>query len=159
MRKLSCALLILVVGVLSGCGGSDPVSTGTLAVGRTVGAEQYLADAALGAEAVREFAAVVATLPTPATRGALRAVAADLSGPVRTAQEVSQRLSAMRLEDQRLETQRARSAAAYAPVLAAMRRLEAAARAGDPAAARKAASDLNAEADELRAVGDAAAGG
>ncbi len=130
------------------------MSTGTLAVGRTAGAEQYLADAALGAEAVRDFAAAVAALPNPATPQALRAAAADMGEPMRTAQGVSQRLSAMRLEDQRLEAQRVRSAAAYNPVLAAMRRLEAAARAGEPAAARRAASDLNLAAENLRAVGD-----
>lgn len=155
MKTASSVLLILVATLLVGCGGSDPVSTSTLPVGRTVGAEQYLADAAVGAQAVREFAAAVATLPTPATPAALRAVAPNLSEPVRTAQGASQRLSAMRLEDQRLETQRAESARAYSSVLAAMRRLESAARAGDPAAARTAGSDLNRATAELRAVGDA----
>lgn len=130
------------------------MSTSTLPVGRTVGAEQYLADAAVGAEAVREFAAAVATLPNPATAAALKAVAPSLSEPVRAAQGASQRLSAMRLEDQRLETQRAKSARAYSSVLAAMRRLEAAARAGDPTAARRAATELNAATEQLRGVGE-----
>jgi len=158
VRTASSVLLILLATLLVGCGGSDPVTTGTLPVGRTVGADQYLADAAIGAGAVRDFAAVVATLPDPATPVALRAAASDLAGPLKAAEGASQRLSAMRLEDQRLEKQRAQSASAYASVLAAMRRLEAAARAGNPVTARQAAIDLNTAATALREVGTTTTG-
>ncbi len=126
--------------------------TGTLAVGRTVGADQYLADAAAGAQAVRDVASAVAALPARATPASLKAMAGDLTEPIRQAEGASQRLSAMRLEDQRLESQRAQSATAYTQVLAAMRRLQSAARSGEPEAARKAAVDLDAAVQQLTQI-------
>lgn len=155
MRTTLATLLIAASLFVTACGSSDPLSTGTLPVGHTVGADQYLADAAVGAAAVRDYATAVATLPNPATPQALQALAPQLSEPLSDAEGASQRLSAMRLEDQRLESQRAQSAQVYSRVLAAMRRLEAAARAGNPQTAQKAAQDLNTVTAQLRAIGEA----
>jgi len=140
--------------VLAGCGGGGVQTTGTLEVGAIVPADQYLSDAAAGADAIREYVAVMSELPTPAAEPALRRLAPRLDEPLAAATDAAQRLSAERLEDQRLEAQRTRSAAAYASVLSAMRRFQTAAAGGDPKAAAAAATALEAATATLRAVGD-----
>ncbi len=140
--------------LLAGCGGSGIQTSGTVAIGTIVPADQYLSDTAAGADAVRRYVAVMNALPTPATAAALRRTAPDLAEPLAEAESVAQRLSAERLEDQRLEAQRTRSAAAYAGVLQAMRRFHSAAGTGDSEAAAEAAAALQTATATLRAVGD-----
>lgn len=149
----ACAAAVIALGV-AGCGGSGVRTTGTVAVGTIVPADQYLADAAQGADAVRRYVTVMQSLPTPATPVALRGTAPQLAEPLAAAEAVAQRLSAERLEDQRLEAQRTRSAAAYTDVLAGMRAFRTAAAGGNARAAAAAASDLGSATSTLRAVGD-----
>ena len=151
-RIVTIAAAVLV-GALAGCGGSTPAPTTTVADETRVDAERYLADTAAGADAVRSFAAELATVGTPATPARLRAVAPRLDPPLAAARLVGQRLGAERLADRRLEAQRAGNATSYAAAVAAMEQVRAAAAAGDPAAAKTAAQALATSLDALRASG------
>lgn len=153
-RIVTIAAAVLA-GALAGCGGSTPAPTTTLADETRVDAERYLADTAAGADAVRSFAAELATVGTPATPARLKAVAPRLDPPLAAARLAGQRLAAERLADRRLEAQRAGSATTYAAAVTAMERVRAAAAAGDPTAARTAAQALATTLDALRAAGSA----
>jgi len=146
------AVVAAVVVASAGCGGSTPAPTTTVAEGATVDAQRYLADSAAGAAAARSFATELAAVGSPATAPALKAVAPRLEPPLASARLVGQRLTAERLADRRLDEQRGRNAAAFGAVVAAMERVQAAAVAGDPAAARAGSQELVATLDALRAA-------
>jgi len=144
------AIVAALVAAFAGCGGTTPAPTTTAVEGATVDAGRYLADAAAGAAAARAFASQLATVGTPATAPALKAVAPRLEEPLASARLVGQRLTAERLADRRLDEQRGRNAVAFGSVIAAMERVQAAAAAGDPSGARTGSLELSAAIGALR---------
>lgn len=103
------------------------------------------------AAAVRDFSAALEPLSPVARPGRLRDAAPALRDARDRAAVAAQRLAAARLEDQRLERQRERVAAAAEPALAAMDRVVAAAEAGDARQAAAAATGFATAVDRLRA--------
>lgn len=156
---LLAAIAVIFASLAVACGGSDGVTTGTIAVGTTVRPEQYLADTRLAAKAIQDFAAVVNALPAPLNAPALKRSAAAMATPLADAQAAQDRLSAMRLEDQRLEAQRGRVRTANAAVIAAMGQVRNAALRGDMAATKTSAADLQTAITALRGLGGPATGG
>ncbi len=135
--------LVLVVAFAVGCGGpatGPPV--GTVPDGERIDAARYLADAASGASAVRTFSEEMSSVINPAGPEELKRLAPRLRPPLAQAKLVAQRLGAERLDDTRLDQQRARSAAGYQTVVAAMEQVTVAAEAGDASAAQTASEAL-----------------
>lgn len=150
--RLAAVVVALSIMGLAGCGEAGPVTTGSLPAGTTVKPEQYLADARETAAATTEFAAIVNALPKPLTAEALRSAAKLMTAPLERIVAAGGRLSAMRLEDQRLEAQRVRVDGAVTDVVASMTRLRAAAAAADLAATKARAADLQTAIAALRAT-------
>ncbi len=135
--------LVLVVAFAAGCGGpSAGPPVGTVADGERIDAARYLADAASGAAAVRTFSEEMSSIVNPAGPQELKRLAPRLRPPLAQAKLVAQRLAAERLDDTRLDQQRARSAAGYESVVAAMEQVTVAAEAGDASAAQAASAAL-----------------
>lgn len=146
------AALVAAVALVAGCGGADPVTTGAIPAGTLVAPEQYLADANAAAGAVRDFALVVNRLPQPLTEPAVRAAALELAEPLARAQAAHARISAERLADQRLETQRGAARTALGAVVTEMGRVTNAAQEGDLDGTKAAAADLQTAIETLRAA-------
>lgn len=137
--------------MLAGCGGDSlGVSTAPLAPETAVEAQRYLADVAAATEAVGDYVEALGALPDPATPEALRELAPALEPPLARVGALQARLAAERLDDQRLDEQRAGVAAQLREVLDAMRRLRVAAAAGRPTLASMAGDDLRAATELLR---------
>ena len=83
--------------------------------------QRYLADTDAAGAAVAEFTRDLTTVGNVATPEALTRAAPALRATLQDAEALSERLSAERVEDTRLEAQRARAAAALEDVVAAMR--------------------------------------
>ena len=90
-----------------------------------------------------------------ATPEALERAAPELRASLAGAEALSQRLSAERLEDARLEAQRARAAGALEGVVAAMRAAADEAAAGRPTRFVRAVDDYSNAIAALRAAGEA----
>ena len=142
MRSIVTWALVMLLGILTGCGNSAGPPTTSATVGASVGADRYLADTAAAAHAVRVFAAVLDTKGAPATPELLKRMVSQLDPPLAQAKLAGQRLSAEVVADRRLEAQRSQSAASFATTVTAMERVRDAAAAGDPAAARAASIEL-----------------
>jgi hypothetical protein len=109
--------------VAAGCGGGGSLAPDTtpLGEGTQVSPQRYLADTDAAGAAVAEFTRDLTTVGAVATPEALTRVAGSLSATLQDAEALSQRLTAERVEDTRLEAQRVRAAAALEDVVAAMR--------------------------------------
>lgn len=106
----------------AGCGGGSLApDTAPLGEGTEVSPQRYLADTDAAGAAVAEFTRDLTTVGAVATPEALTRAAPALRATLMDAEALSQRLSAERVEDARLETQRARAAAALGDVVASMR--------------------------------------
>ena len=106
----------------TGCGGGSLApDTTPLGEGTQVSPQRYLADTDAAGAAVAEFTRDLTTVGNVATPEALTRAAPALRATLQDAEALSQRLSAERVEDTRLEAQRARAAAALEDVVAAMR--------------------------------------
>ncbi len=128
---------------------TTPLSDGT-----QVSPQRYLADTDAAAAAVAEFTRDLATVGSVATPEALERAAPELRASLAGAEALSQRLSAERLEDARLEAQRARAAAALEDVVAAMRTAADEAAAGRPTRFVQAVDDYSNAIAALRAAGE-----
>jgi hypothetical protein len=106
---------------------TTPLSDGT-----EVSPQRYLADTDAAAAAVAAFTRDLGAVGAVATPEALERAAPALRQSLAAAEALSERLSAERLEDARLETQRERAAAALAGVVTAMRAAADEAAAGRP---------------------------
>lgn len=114
--------------------------------------QRYLADTVAAASGVDEFSAALADAGPTATKAKLRAVVNRLRAPLAQTQALAARLAAQRLEDTRLEAQRARASAALDRVVAAMGAVVTAAEAGDPAAVEAASTAFGTAVGELRSL-------
>ena len=118
----------------AGCGGGSlDASTTPVPDGARVAPQRYLADTSAAAAAVSDFSAVLAEVAPTASRQMLLSVAPRLDAAYARTSAIADRLGAERLEDRRLEAQRARAAAALDDVIVAMRLVSDAAGAGQPA--------------------------
>ncbi len=143
--------MLIPLALAPGCGGDSLESaTAPLSEGTSVSPRRYLADTDAAAAAV----AVVHPEPRRRRRGgyapALAQVAPDLRAPLARARP-SPAASTARLEDARLEEQRALAAAALGQVVAAMERATAAADAANPSGRRRGGRRLSNAVAELRA--------
>ena len=100
--------------------------------GAQVSPQRYLADSAAAAAAVNAFSAVLDEVAPTAGKERIFAVAPRLEAAYTQTSAIADRLGAQRLEDRRLEAQRARAAAALDAVVVAMRLVSDAAGAGQP---------------------------
>jgi hypothetical protein len=139
-----------------GCGGESlgPVST-PVSDGTEVSPQRYVAATAAAAAAVAAFSRDLAGVGAGATRPALQRTAPALRASLSAAAVQSQRLSAERLEDARLEEQRSGAAAALATVVSAMTAATEAAEGGRPALFVRAVDDYSNAVAALRAAGQA----
>lgn len=128
-------MLFAIPLAAAGCGASAPVATAPLEEGRQISPQRFLADSSSAATAIRDFAAILAEVGPVATPARLTAVADRLTDPVERARLMSQRLSAARLADRRLEEERRRVAPPLVDAVQAMDSVLAAARSGDSDAA------------------------
>lgn len=146
------ALLGAVALAVAGCGG-EPLgpSAGTLADGTAVPAQRYLADADEAAAAVTAFSDALETVGPVARADALQAASPMLEEALSRARVAGARLSAQRLDDSRLERQRAAVVPLLDAVIAAMDDLTSAAAAGRPVLAAQASERFAAAVEELRA--------
>ncbi|MEQ9336592.1 MAG: hypothetical protein RJQ03_05335 [Miltoncostaeaceae bacterium] len=146
------SLLIALALAAAGCGG-DPLgpSAATVADGTTVSAQRYLADSDEAAAAVSAFSDALARVGPVARPAALRALAPDLDTLVARARTAHGRLLAQRLEDARLESQRAEVAPLLGEVVAAMEQFAAEAGAGRAVLAAAAAERFSVAVEALRA--------
>ena len=95
----------------AGCGGGSLApDTTPLGEGTQVSPQRYLADTDAAGAAVAEFTRDLTTVGNVATPEALTRAAPALRATLQDAEALSQRLSAERVEDTRLEAQRARAA-------------------------------------------------
>jgi hypothetical protein len=115
-----------------------------------VSPQRYLADTSAAADAVNDFSAVLDEIGPEARRAALLRAAVRLEEPFGRAGALTERLTAARLADARLEAQRARASEAMSAVVSAMTLVVGAARAGDPAEAEAASAEFNAAVGDLR---------
>jgi len=88
-----------------------------------ISSRQYLADSAATAESVRAFMAEIESLGTEPTPAEMRQAGPGLRAPLATTSEFSVRLGAARLNDARLESQRADTAAALDGLVESMQKL------------------------------------
>lgn len=112
--------------------------------------QQYLADSAAAAQAVTAFMAGIESLGTEPSPAELRTVAPTLREPLDTTAEYSARLSAARLDDARLEAQRADIATALEELVEAMEQLTGFVEDGDRLRASALTNRLADRADVLR---------
>lgn len=129
-------------------------STAPVEDGTTVSSRQYLADASAAADAVSDFSMTLAETGGTARPAALRRLAPRLRDALERTEAHAGRLSAARLEDRRLETQRDRASVALERVAAAMDRVVVAAERGDGAAAATAAAGFATAVGALRSLPD-----
>lgn len=116
--------------------------------------QRYLADTDAAGAAVAEFTRALAAVGNVATPAALERAAPRLQAAQEQAEAYALRLSAERLDDARLEAQRARAADALAGVAAAMRTVTAEAAAGRPTRFVEAVDDYSNAIADLRAAGE-----
>ena len=114
--------------------------------------QRYLADSAAAAAAVGDFTAVLDELAPTARKARLMATAPRLDAAATRASAIIGRIDAQRLEDRRLEDQRARAAAALDDVEVAMRVVTDAARAGAPARMERASAQYADAVAALRGI-------
>jgi hypothetical protein len=95
-----------------------------------VSPQRYLADTDAAGQAVAAFTRSLASVGAVATPAALQSAAPALGASLADLEALSRRLSAQRLEDTRLEAQRAAAAAALEDVAAAARQAASEADAG-----------------------------
>ena len=124
MRMRALVAVGLTAGTIAigaGCTG-EPMAPSTAPVsdGSQVSAQRYLADSAAFAAVVRDFAGRLEHLGPVARPAGLREAAPDLAAALQRADALAERLAGERLQDARLEAQRARVAPRAAAVVAAM---------------------------------------
>lgn len=118
---------------VAGCGGGSlDASTAPLSTGDQVSPQRYLADTSAAAAAVSDFSAILEEVAPVARKAAVLAVAPRLDAALTRAAAIAGRIDAERLEDRRLEAQRARAATALDDVIVAMTLVSGAASAGQP---------------------------
>lgn len=122
----------------------------TVAENDRVSSQRYLADAAAGADAARDFVAILADAGPQITMVELRSLADSLEEPLSRARLVAARLANERLEDARLESQRALAASGFEAVVRQMEAVREAAGANDPRRTVDAADRLSAALEALR---------
>lgn len=153
-RGVRPALLVGVALLFGGCGApSAPVATAPLDDGTSVSPRRFLADAAAAAAAVRDFAIVLDKAGPEATAVRMAAAARDLPEPLERARLMVRRLSAARLVDQRLETERARVAPPLLAVVEEMDTVLEAARDSDAEAMARASRRFAAALEAARTAG------
>lgn len=117
---------------LAGCGGApDPVPTAQVAPGTTVGPSHYLALVREAVAAARAASIRLAALPDGLTAVQAQAGAAGLAAAAARAERAAEQLSAARLDDQRLESQRKRVTPLDVTLASALRAAADAAEGGD----------------------------
>jgi hypothetical protein len=150
-RRPALLALTLAAALAAGCGGSSGgPSTAPLTTGAEIGAHEYLADTDAAAAAARAFVATLERAGPRLSPAALRLAAPDLRRSYLRMRALAGRLSAGRLADTRLESQRERAAPLVAAVVTRMGQVVDAAEHGDPRAAAAAARALGASLDALR---------
>lgn len=121
--------------MLTGCGStSDSTPTESVAPGTIVSPAHYLALVREAVAASRAASIRLAALPDGLTSAQATGAAAGLTAAADRAERAAQQLSAARLEDQRLETQRKAIAPLDVALAGALRDAADAARAGNVAA-------------------------
>jgi hypothetical protein len=134
-----------------GCGDrSLEASTAPLAAGTRVSPQRYLADAAAAAAAVNDFSSILEEIAPTAGDARLRAIAPRLAAAFTRSQAMAGRIDGQRLEDRRLEAQRAAAATSLNAVVMAMDRVVVAARAGRAVAVADAADGYATRVGALR---------
>lgn len=146
-------MLVGLGATLAGCGGGSlDASTAPLAEGAQVSPQRYLADTSAAAGAVDDFSAILAEVAPVARRAALVALAGRLDAARDRAAALADRLDAQRLEDRRLEEQRARAAAALSDVVVGMTLVSDAAAAGEPEIVEAATARYARSVGDLRSI-------
>jgi hypothetical protein len=119
-----------------------------------VSPQRYLADTDAAGAAVAAYTRALQSVGAVATPEALERAAPALRDALAAAEPLSERLSAERLEDTRLEGQRERAAAALAAVVAGMRTATDEAAAGRPTRFVQAVDAYSNAVAALRAAGE-----
>lgn len=120
----------------------------------TVSAQQYLADNAGAATALREFVAVLDEAGPTVTDQEARRIAPELDRIAGEFTARAGRIERERLEDRRLEAQRAEIASLLVPAIAAVQSAALAAEDGDAETLVAAVDDLRAALPEIAEVGN-----
>lgn len=153
IRRLASATVVAALAV-SGCASeslsqrTDPLPRGTV-----VSAQGYLNDAATVTASVRAFSQTLASAGDTITIAEARQMGPQLTQQAATARALCNRLSAARLDDTRLETQRAAVAAPLNRVCATMESVARLATQGQVRQMAERAATLPAAIDEVRAAG------
>ncbi len=152
-RRLASAIVAVALAV-SGCA-SESLSqrTDALPRGTVVSAQDYLNDAATVTGVVRAFSQTLSSAGDTVTIAEARKLAPQLTQQAATARALCNRLSAARLDDTRLETQRAAVAAPLNRVCATMETVARLASQGQVRQMIERADTLPAAIDEVRTAG------
>lgn len=137
--------------MLAGCGSDPlPVQTAPLSIAQPVSAQVYLNDSAEAARATRDFAAVLGRAEGQITAAEARALAPDLRTSADRVCALSQRLSAARLDDARLESQRRGVVDSLSNGCQSMRAVATAAEAGNVRTVVAQAAQVKSALDQIR---------
>jgi len=143
----------LGVGALAGCGDTtDPTPTESVAPGTTVTPSHYLALVREAVAAARAADIRFAALPGGLTASQAKAAAPGLAAAAERAERAAQQLSAARLDDQRLETQRKSIAPLDVALAGSLRNAADAAQAGNVTALASAVAAASSSAAAIRAA-------
>lgn len=133
--RIGLALMVPVCVAVAGCGASSiPAPTTTLPVGTRVGPQQFLADSAATAQAVRAFVDDLGANGPSLTSAEAKASAPLLTSAFQQAQLGLKRLSAEEVDDSRLDAQRQAVLAPLGTVVLQMSEITTAAHTGNAAA-------------------------
>lgn len=134
-RRRAAGLLVPACLLAAGCGASSlSTPTTTLPVGTRVGPQVFLNDSASAATSIRTFVETLPTTGSTITDAQVRAMAPLLDAEFRQSQLELQRLSAMQVDDARLEQQRRAIVAPLGAAVVQMSAIAVAADAGKAAA-------------------------
>jgi hypothetical protein len=132
---IGMALIVPVGLAVAGCGAASiPAPTTTLPAGTRVGPQQFLADSAATAQAIRTFAEDLGANGPSLTRAQAKASAPLLAAALAQAELGVQRLTAEQVDDSRLDAQRKAVLAPLGTAVVQMTAITAAAHAGNPGA-------------------------
>ena len=130
--RFGIALVVAAGLAMAGCGATSiPAPTSTLPTGTRVGPQQFLADSAATAQAIRTFAEDLGANGPTLTGAQARASAPLLASAFNQTQLGLQRLSAEKVDDSRLDAQREAVLAPLGSVVVQMSAITAAAHAGN----------------------------
>ncbi|MCB0880592.1 MAG: hypothetical protein KDC33_00010 [Thermoleophilia bacterium] len=154
-RLRRVVLAVAVAGALAGCSDEAlPTRTTELPRGATQSAQAYLNDSAAATQAIRDFSAVLASAGDAITPAEARRMADALGVQARQARALCNRLGAQRLDDQRLEAQRAAVVGPLARVCTSMEAIARLAGDGNVRVMTERITDLNAGLAEVRRAGE-----